>query len=120
MQPGASIIATTAVHSSRPSSEQRAFAAFQGGVATLTASLALELSQRGIRVNAVQPGPVWAPRLLRTLTEEQRLNFGAETMLGRPGQPVEFAPAYVFLASADSSFITGSVLHVTGGWFDRP
>jgi NAD(P)-dependent dehydrogenase (short-subunit alcohol dehydrogenase family) len=63
--------------SSRPSSEQRAFAAFQGGVASLTASLALELAQRGIRVNAVQPGPVWAPRLLRTLTDEQRLNFGA-------------------------------------------
>lgn len=118
MKPGASIITTTAVHCARPLSQQRAYAAFQGGVASLTASLALELGQQGVRVNAVQPGPVWAPRLLATLTDGQRRNFGAETMLGRPGQPVEFAPAYVFLASADASFVTGSVLYVTGGRFD--
>ncbi len=115
MKPGSSIITTTALHSSRPPSQQRAYAAFQGGVASLTASLANELAQRGIRVNAVEPGPVWAPRVLITLTEEQRCNFGAETMLGRPAQPAELAPAYVFLASADASFITGSVLSVTGG-----
>ena len=119
MTPGTSIITTTAVHSSHPPSQQRAYAAFGGGVASLTASLALELAQRGIRVNAVEPGPVWAPRMLMTLTDEQRRNFGVETMLGRPGQPAELAPAYVFLASADASFITGSVLSVTGGRFDR-
>jgi NAD(P)-dependent dehydrogenase (short-subunit alcohol dehydrogenase family) len=119
MKAGASIITTTAVHSSHPPAQQRGYAAFQGGVASLTASLAQELGHQGIRVNAVQPGPVWAPRLVRALTEEQRRNFGAETMLGRPGQPVEFAPAYVFLASADASFVTGSVLYVTGGRFDR-
>jgi hypothetical protein len=118
MKPGGSIITTTAVHSSHPPSQQRAYAAFQGGVAALTASLALELVQRGIRVNAVEPGPVWAPRVLLTLTEEQRRNFGADTMLGRPAQPAELAPAYVFLASIDASFITASVLCVTGGRFE--
>ncbi len=118
MKPGSSIIATTAVHSSHPRSQQRAYAAFQGGVGSLTASLALELAQHGIRVNAVEPGPVWAPRVLMTLSDEQRRNFGAETMLGRPAQPAELAPAYVFLASADASFITGSVLSVTGGRFE--
>jgi hypothetical protein len=119
MTPGAAIITTTAVHSARSLSQQRAYASFQGGVASLTASLALELAQKGIRVNAVQPGPVWAPRLVGALSEDQRRNFGAETMLGRPGQPVEFAPAYVFLASPEASFVTGSVLCVTGGRFDR-
>ncbi len=117
MKPGTSILATTAVQSSHPSSQQRAYAAFQGGVASLTASLAMELASQGIRVNAVEPGPVWAPRVLVALTDEQWRNFGAETMLGRPAQPAELAPAYVFLASTDASFITGSVLSVTGGRF---
>jgi NAD(P)-dependent dehydrogenase (short-subunit alcohol dehydrogenase family) len=115
MKPGSSIITTTAVRSFHPASQQRAHAAFQGGVASMTASLATELSQRGIRVNAVEAGPVWAPRALRTLTDEQARNVGAETMLGRPAQPVELAPAYVFLASPEASFITGSVVCVTGG-----
>jgi NAD(P)-dependent dehydrogenase (short-subunit alcohol dehydrogenase family) len=119
MKPGGSIITTTAVHSAHPSSQQRAYAAFEGGVASLTASLAGELAPRGIRVNAVEPGPVWAPRVLMTLSAQQRANFGADTMLGRPGQPAELAPAYVFLASGEASFVTGSVLAVTGGWFER-
>lgn len=119
MQPGASIITTTALRFSHPSFEQRAYGAFQGGVAALTASLATELARKGIRINAVEPGPVWAPRVLATLTDEQRRSFGADTLLGRPGQPAELAPAYVFLASAEASFVTGSVLPVTGGWFDR-
>jgi hypothetical protein len=117
MKPGTSIITTTAVRSPHPPAQQRAHAAFQGGVASLTASLALELAQRGIRVNAVEPGPVWAPRVLMTLSEEQRREFGADTLLGRPAQPAELAPAYVFLASTGASFITGSVLSVAGGRF---
>jgi NAD(P)-dependent dehydrogenase (short-subunit alcohol dehydrogenase family) len=118
MKPGGSIITTTAVRSSHPVSQQRAHAAFQGGVASLTASLATEFAPLGIRANAVEPGPVWAPRFLRTLTPEQRRNLGADTMLGRPAQPAELAPAYVFLASSEASYMTGAVLSVTGGRFE--
>jgi NAD(P)-dependent dehydrogenase (short-subunit alcohol dehydrogenase family) len=115
MKPGSSIITTTTVRSSHPDAQQRAHAAFQGGVASLTASVATEFAPRGIRVNAVEPGPVWAPRVVRTLTHDQQRDFGADTMLGRPAQPAELAAAYVFLASPEASFITGTVLSVTGG-----
>jgi len=116
MRPGSSIITTTAVRSPHPASQQRAYAAFQGGVASLTASLATEFASRGIRVNAVESGPVWAPRVLRTLTREQTRSFGSETLLGRPAQPAELAPAYVFLASSEASFMTGTLISVTGGF----
>ena len=119
MQPGASIITTTALRSSHPSSQQRAYGAFQGGVAALTRKPRAGACTEGHSYQRSEPGPVWAPRVLTTLTDEQRRNFGADTMLGRPGQPAELAPAYVFLASAEASFITGSVALVTGGRFDR-
>ena len=115
MKPGATVIATTLARSEHSPSLQRAYAAYRGGVLSLTVSLALELAGLGVRVNAVEPGPVWAPRILATLTDRQLANFGASTLLGRPAQPVELAPAYVFLASREASFITGAVLPVTGG-----
>ncbi len=115
MRPGAAIVATTLAQSEHAPSLQRAYAAYRGGVASLTASLARELSGRGVRVNAVEPGPVWAPRMLATLTDEQVASFGANTLFGRPAQPAEIAPAYVFLASHEARFITGAVLAVTGG-----
>ena len=115
MRPGASVIATTLARSEHSPSLQRAYAAYRGGIASLTVSLALELAGRGVRVNAVEPGPVWAPRVLANLTDRQLENFGANTLLGRPAQPAELAPAYVFLASRQATFITGAVLPVTGG-----
>jgi NAD(P)-dependent dehydrogenase (short-subunit alcohol dehydrogenase family) len=118
MRPGAAIVTTTLPRSEHSPALQRAYAAYRGSIVNLTASLALKLAARGVRVNAVEPGPVWAPRMLAMLTEEQLASFGASTVFGRPAQPAELAPAYVLLASAQASFITGTVLPVTGGQLD--
>jgi NAD(P)-dependent dehydrogenase (short-subunit alcohol dehydrogenase family) len=120
MKPGSSIINTSAMRASHPRSALRAYASNQGAVATFTASLAQLLAPNGIRVNAVAPGPVWTPRVLAPLSEAEIAKFGADTLLGRSAQPAEIAPAYVFLASSDASYITGAVLPVTGGYVPRP
>ncbi len=91
------------------------YSASKGAIHAFTKSLALSLAARGIRVNAVAPGPVWTPAIPATMPLEEVKNFGHEVALGRPGQPEELAPAYVFLASSDSSFVTGAILEVTGG-----
>ncbi len=93
------------------------YTATKGAIHALTKSLALQFgkAKNGIRVNAVLPGPVWTPNIPATMPLEEVQKFGHEVALGRPGQPEELAPAYVFLASDDSSFVTGSLLHVTGG-----
>jgi hypothetical protein len=80
-----------------------------------TAGLAQVVAKDGIRVNAVVPGPVWTPLIPSTMSAEKAANFGADSPLGRPGQPAEVAPAYVFLASNDATYISGAVLPVTGG-----
>lgn len=87
----------------------------KGAIHAFTKSLALQLGERNIRVNAVIPGPVWTPNIPGTMPKEEVENFGNEVALGRPGQPEELAPAYVLLASSDGSFITGALLEVTGG-----
>jgi NAD(P)-dependent dehydrogenase (short-subunit alcohol dehydrogenase family) len=87
----------------------------KGAIHAFTKSLALQLGKRNIRVNAVIPGPVWTPNIPATMPFEEVENFGHEVALARPGQPEELAPAYVLLASSDGSFITGSLLEVTGG-----
>ncbi len=87
----------------------------KAAIAALTKSLALNLGERGIRVNCVVPGPVWTPNIPGTMPPEEVENFGHEVALKRPGQPEELAPAYVLLASSDGSFMTGSLVHVTGG-----
>lgn len=87
----------------------------KGAIHSFTKSLALQLGERNIRVNAVVPGPVWTPNIPGTMPEEEVENFGHEVALARPGQPEELAPAYVLLASNDGSFITGALLEVTGG-----
>ncbi len=87
----------------------------KGAIHAFTKSLALQLGERNIRVNAVIPGPVWTPNIPGTMPKEEVENFGHEVALGRPGQPEELAPAYVLLASSDGSFITGALLEVTGG-----
>jgi len=91
------------------------YTATKGAIHAFTKSLALYLGKRNIRVNCVVPGPVWTPNIPATMPIEEVEHFGHEVALGRPGQPEELAPAYVLLASSDGSFITGSLVHVTGG-----
>ncbi len=91
------------------------YTATKGAIHAFTKSLALNLGERGIRVNAVIPGPVWTPNIPATMPIEEVENFGYEVALARPGQPEELAPAYVLLASSDGSFMTGSLVEVTGG-----
>ncbi|MFD1467665.1 SDR family oxidoreductase [Hymenobacter caeli] len=91
------------------------YACSKAGIHALTKSLALYLGERGIRVNAVVPGPVWTPNIPGTMPLDEIAKFGHEVALKRPGQPDELAPAYVLLASDDGSFMTGSLVHVTGG-----
>ncbi len=91
------------------------YTATKGAIHAFTKSLALSLGKRGIRVNAVVPGPVWTPAIPATMPKEEVENFGHEVALGRPGQPEELAPAYVLLASNDGSFMTGALVEVTGG-----
>lgn len=91
------------------------YCATKGAIHAFTKSLALNLGEKGIRVNSVVPGPVWTPNIPGTMPAEEVENFGHEVALKRPGQPEELAPAFVFLASEDSSFVTGCLLDVTGG-----
>lgn len=91
------------------------YTATKGAIHAFTKSLAISLGEKGIRVNAVVPGPVWTPNIPGTMPASEVKNFGHEVALARPGQPEELAPAYVLLASGDGSFMTGSLVEVTGG-----
>ncbi|MFP5370516.1 MAG: SDR family oxidoreductase [Actinomycetes bacterium] len=115
MQPGSSIIITTSIQAYEPSPQLLDYASTKGALVNLTKGLAQELGPRGIRVNTVAPGPIWTPLIPATMPAEKVGSFGAETPLGRAGQPAELAPAYVFLAAQESSYITGERIGVTGG-----
>ena len=115
MQPGSTIINTCSIQASQPSPALLAYAASKGAIVTFTKGLAKEAIERGVRVNAVAPGPVWTPLIPSTMPPEQAAQFGQQTPIGRAAQPAELAPAYVFLASQESSYITGEVIGVTGG-----
>ncbi|HEV2770910.1 MAG TPA: SDR family oxidoreductase [Solirubrobacteraceae bacterium] len=115
MQAGASIIGSSSVNSDAPQPTLLAYAATKAAIANFIASLAQLLGERGIRANSVAPGPVWTPLIPATMPGEQVESFGANTPLGRPGQPVELAPVYVLLASDEGSYVSGARVAVTGG-----
>lgn len=116
LAPGSSIIYTSSVQAYQPSTQLIDYAATKAAINNLTVNLAAELGERGIRVNAVAPGPIWTPLQPATRPSESIEKFGADTPLGRAGQPAELAPAYVFLASpTDASYVSGTIIGVTGG-----
>jgi hypothetical protein len=115
MKPGAAIVNTSSINAKNQSPQLLAYATTKGAIANFTAGLAQLLAEKGIRVNAVAPGPIWTPLIPSTMPEEKAENFGSNTPLGRAGQPVEVAPAYVLLASDEASYITGALIPVTGG-----
>jgi NAD(P)-dependent dehydrogenase (short-subunit alcohol dehydrogenase family) len=115
LKPGASIINTTSVQAFQPSPQLIDYAATKAAILNFTKALAQQVAEQGIRVNAVAPGPIWTPLIPATMPEEKVEQFGADTPLGRAGQPAELAPAYVFFASQESSYITGDRIGVTGG-----
>lgn len=116
MPAGAAIINTTSIQAYKPSPGLIDYASTKGAIVTFTKGLSQQLAPRGIRVNAVAPGPVWTPlQPSHGQPPEKLASFGENTPLGRTGQPAELAPAFVFLASQESSYTTGEVLGVTGG-----
>lgn len=115
LKAGGRIINTTSVTAYRGSPHLLDYSATKGAIVAFTRSLSQQLADRGILVNAVAPGPVWTPLIPSSFPAEKVADFGKKVPLGRPGQPDEIAPAYVFLASEDSSYMTGQVLHPNGG-----
>ena len=115
LQPGSSIIITTSIQAYQPSPALIDYAATKGALLNFTKALSQEVAPKGIRVNTVAPGPIWTPLIPATMPAEKVGSFGHDTPIGRAGQPVELSPAYVFLASQESSYITGERIGVTGG-----
>jgi NAD(P)-dependent dehydrogenase (short-subunit alcohol dehydrogenase family) len=115
MHEGAAIINTTSVTAYRGSKDLLDYSSTKGAIVSFTRSLSLQLAEKGIRVNAVAPGPIWTPLIPSTFSEEKIASFGQQVALGRAGQPNEVATSYVFLASDDASYMTGQVLHPNGG-----
>ncbi|MFN2417560.1 MAG: SDR family oxidoreductase [Candidatus Limnocylindria bacterium] len=117
MREGGTIINTTSIQAYTPSPELLPYATTKGAILTFTKALAQDpgVLERGLRVNGVAPGPIWTPLIPSTMPAESAAKFGENTPLGRAGQPAELAPVYVFLASSESSYITGEVIGVTGG-----
>lgn len=115
MAAGSVILNTTSVTAYRGSKHLLDYAATKGAVVAWTRSLALQVVERGIRVNGVAPGPIWTPLIPSTFPPEHVAKFGKDTPMGRPGQPEEVAGGFVFLASEAASYITGQILHINGG-----
>lgn len=112
---GSAIVNTTSVTAYKGHPQLIDYSSTKGAIVAFTRSLALSLVNKGIRVNAVAPGPIWTPLIPATFPEDKVKKFGQSVPMQRPGQPEEVAPAYVFLASNDASYITGQIIHVNGG-----
>ena len=115
LKPGSAIINTTSVTAYRGSPSLLDYSATKGAILSFTRSLAHSLVSKGIRVNAVAPGPIWTPLIPASFAADKVAKFGSDVPMGRAGQPEEVAPSYVFLASDDGSYFTGQVLHPNGG-----
>lgn len=115
LQPGSVIINSASIQATTPSPELFDYAMTKAAIHNFTKSMGQSLAERGIRVNCVAPGPIWTPLIPATMTENKIESHGRSVPLGRAGQPAEVAPAYVFFASQESSYITGEMLGVTGG-----
>jgi NAD(P)-dependent dehydrogenase (short-subunit alcohol dehydrogenase family) len=112
---GSAVINTASVTAYRGSEHLVDYSSTKGAIVAFTRSLALALVEKGIRVNAVAPGPIWTPLIAATFSSSEKAKFGKKTPMGRAGRPSEVAPCYVFLASNDSSYITGQIMHPNGG-----
>jgi hypothetical protein len=115
MKPGSSIINTVSIQAYEPSSLLLPYATSKSALVALTKALAQELLEKGIRVNAVAPGPIWSPLNTHGSPTKKLKKFGEKSLFGRPGQPIELAPVYVLLASDEASYITGEIYGITGG-----
>jgi NAD(P)-dependent dehydrogenase (short-subunit alcohol dehydrogenase family) len=115
MKKGSSIINTASITAYKGHKTLLDYSATKGAIVTFTRSLSENILEKGIRVNAVAPGPIWTPLIPASFDAEKTAKHGASAPMERPGQPNEVAPAYVFLASDEASYITGQVIHVNGG-----
>lgn len=115
LKQGSTIINTTSITAYRGNPQLLDYSSTKGAILSFTRSLAMNLADKGIRVNAVAPGPIWTPLIPSTFDAKQVSEFGGTQPMKRPGQPEELAPAYVYLASSDSSYVSGQVIHVNGG-----
>ena len=115
MREGSTIINVASIQAYQPTPAILDYATTKGAIVTFTKGLGQHLIERGIRVNCVAPGPVWTPLVVQSFPPEKNANFGRDSPMGRPAQPAELAPAFVFLASEDARYINGEILGVTGG-----
>lgn len=115
LKEGASIINTTSVTAYKGNPVLLDYSSTKGAITSFTRSLSINLAKRGIRVNAVAPGPIWTPLIPSTFSADTVAEFGGNAPMERPGQPSELAPSYVYLACQDASYVSGQVLHVNGG-----